>query len=445
MFIDAVNVKFRAGNGGNGIVSWRREARIAKWGPFWGDGGRGGDLIVIADPNINTLSDFRYVKEVAAEDGERGWIQLMHGANAADKIVKLPVGTLIYEKESNVLLHDLAKPGEMVRLCIGGRGWYGNAHFVAATRRSPSFAENGDFGTKLDVHLELKLVADVWIIGIPSAGKSTLISCLTSVRPKIADYPFTTLIPNLGVMEYKGKSMVLEDVPGLIPGAHKGAGLGIEFLKHIERTRVLLHLLDAGKYEACIPDYDAIRNELGLFNPTLLEKEEIIVLAKCDLLDPDMVEDLKSQIEKKTGKKVFPISAPIGEGLEALQNELIKYIIPEEISIPKPDERVIIDLRDKKDDNDFVVTPEGNLHYRVTGVRIEQIVRMTPMKYPEAVDRVWDVMNKRRITNDIIRCVIRELPEDDPRKNLADTSSLWYTIDGKILIGDAVFHFRDYR
>ena len=185
----------------------------------------------------------------------------MHGSDAEDKIVKLPVGTLIYDMDGK-LLHDLAKPGENVRLCIGGRGGYGNAHFVAATRRTPSFAENGDTGTKLHVHLELKLVADVGIIGIPSAGKSTLISCLTSVRPKIADYPFTTLIPNLGVMEYKGQNMVLEDVPGLIPDAHKGAGLGIEFLKHIERTRVLCHLLDAGKYEECIADYDAIRNEL---------------------------------------------------------------------------------------------------------------------------------------------------------------------------------------
>jgi GTPase len=446
MFIDAVNVKFRAGNGGNGIVSWRREARIAKGGPFWGDGGRGGDLIVVADPNENTLSNFRYVKEVAAEDGERWGIQLMHGSNAEDRIVKLPVWTLIYDMEGN-LLHDLAKPGEMVRLCIGGRGGYGNAHFVAATRRAPSFCEQGDIGTKMDVHLELKLVADVGIIGVPSAGKSTLISCLTSVRPKIADYPFTTLIPNLGVMEYKGQNMVLEDVPGLIPGAHKGEWLGIEFLKHIERTRVLCHLLDAGKYEDCIADYDAIRNELGLFNATMLEKKEIIVLSKCDLLDADMVEDLKSQIEKKTGKKVFPISAPIWEGLEELQNELIQHIAPLIKGESKGDwnERVIIDLRDKKDDNDFVVTPEWDYTYRVTGVRIEQIVRMTPMKYLEAIDRVWDVMGKRKITNEIIRCVIKELPEEDERKNLADTSSLWYTIDGKILIGDSVFKFQDYR
>jgi len=444
MFIDAVNVKFRAGNGGNGIVSWRREARIAKWGPFWGDGGKGGDLIVIADPNINTLSNFRYVKEVASEDGERWGIQLMHGRNAEDKVVKLPVWTLIYDMEGK-LLHDLAKQWEMVRLCIWGRGGYGNAHFVAATRRAPSFCEQGDLGTKIDVHLELKLVADVGIIGIPSAGKSTLISCLTSVRPKIADYPFTTLIPNLGVMEYKGTNMVLEDVPGLIPGAHKGEWLGIEFLKHIERTRVLMHLLDAGKYEDCIADYDAIRNELGLFNPTLLEKTEIIVLAKCDLLDPDMVEDLKSQIEKKTGKKVFPISAPIGEGLEALQNKIITYVEPEEIEIPNPDKRVVIDLKNEKDANDFIVTSEGNFIYRVTGTRIEQIVRMTPMKFPEAVDRVWDVMDKRKITHEVIRSVLRELPADDDRINLWDTSSLWYTIDGKILIGDCVFKFQDYR
>ncbi|MBP7823032.1 GTPase ObgE [Candidatus Gracilibacteria bacterium] len=443
MFIDAVDVKFRAGNGGNGLVSWRREARIAKGGPFGGDGGRGGDIIVIADPNINTLSDFRYVKEVAAEDGQRGGIQLMHGSNAEDKIVKLPVGTLIYDMDGK-LLHDLAKPGENVRLCIGGRGGYGNAHFVAATRRTPSFAENGDSGTKLNVHLELKLVADVGIIGIPSAGKSTLISCLTSVRPKIADYPFTTLIPNLGVMEYKGQNMVLEDVPGLIPDAHKGAGLGIEFLKHIERTRVLCHLLDAGKYEECIADYDAIRNELGLFNPELLKKEEIIVLTKCDLLDPEMVADLVSQIEKKTKKKVFPISAPIGDGLKELQDELIRHK-PQEIIEPESKERVIIDLVKEKDPNDFTIAHEGSHKYRVSGERIEQIVRMTPMKYPEAVDRVWDVMHKRKILPAIIREVLQNMTPEESSTVSQDTSGIWYTIDGKILIGDSVFKFQDYR
>lgn len=443
MFIDAVDVKFRAGNGGNGLVSWRREARIAKWGPFGGDGGRWGDVIVIADPNINTLSDFRYVKEVAAEDGQRGGIQLMHGSNAEDKIVKLPVGTLIYDMNGK-LLHDLAKPGENVRLCIGWRGGYGNAHFVAATRRTPSFAENGDTGTKLNVHLELKLVADVGIIGIPSAGKSTLISCLTSVRPKIADYPFTTLIPNLGVMEYKGQNMVLEDVPGLIPDAHKGAGLGIEFLKHIERTRILCHLLDAGKYEECIADYDAIRNELGLFNPELLKKEEIIVLTKCDLLDPEMVADLVSQIEKKTKKKVFPISAPIGDWLKELQDELIRHK-PQEIIEPETKERVIIDLVKEKDPNDFSIAHEGDHRYRVSGERIEQIVRMTPMKYPEAVDRVWDVMHKRKILPAIIREVLTNMTPEERATVSQDTSGIWYTIDGKILIGDSVFKFQDYR
>ncbi len=444
MFIDSVDIKFRAGNGGNGIVSWRREARIAKGGPFGGDGGRWGDLLVIADPNINTLSDFRYVKEVAAEDGERWGIQLMHGANAPDKIVKLPVWTLIYEKESGKLLHDLAKPGEVVRLCIGGKGGYGNAHFVSSTRRAPHFCEHGDLGTKLDVHLELKLVADVGIIGMPSAGKSTLISCLTSVRPKIADYPFTTLIPNLGVMEYKGKTMVLEDVPGLIPGAHKGEWLGIQFLKHIERTRVLCHLLDGSKYEECIADYDSIRQELGLFNPSLLEKEEIIVVSKIDILDTDMTADLVKQIKKKTGKKVFPISAPIGEGLQDLQDELIQHVILEETQLPKIDERVIIDLRNASDPNDFTLVSEGNFHYRVIGERIEQIVRMTPMRYPEAVDRVWDVMHKRKIIPAIEKAVRKEI-ESIPENMRVNSGNLWYTIPGKVLIGEAVFKFSDYR
>lgn len=444
MFIDAVNIRFRAGNGGNGIVSWRHEARIAKWGPFGGNGGRGGDLIAIADPNINTLSDFRYVKEVAAEDGERGWTKCMNGRDAEDRIVKLPVGTLIYDTEGN-LLHDLDTVGQKVRLCIGGRGGYGNAHFASATRRSPSFAENGDTGTALEAHLELKLVADIGIIGVPSAGKSTLISCITQVRPKIADYPFTTLIPNLGVMEYKGKTMVLEDVPGLIAGAHTGAGLGIEFLKHIERTRVLCHLLDAGKYEDCIADYDIIRQELWFFNPALLEKQEIIVLSKCDLLDEDMVADLKKQIEKKTGKKVFPISAPIGMGIEDLQNEMLKYIpVAKEII---EEAEVVIDLANKKDPNDFIVTHEGGHVYRVTGERIEQIVRMTPLKYPEAVDRVWDVMTKRKILNEILRQVVKNSsPEEaETYENLRDLSHIWYSVDGKILIGEAVFNFRDFR
>ena len=370
----------------------------------------------------------------------------MNGRNAEDRMVKLPVGTLIYDMEGN-LLHDLDKIGQQVRLCLGGRGGYGNAHFASATRRSPSFAENGDIGTALEAHLELKLVADIGIIGVPSAGKSTLISCITQVRPKIADYPFTTLIPNLGVMEFKGKTMVLEDVPGLIAGAHTGAGLGIEFLKHIERTRVLCHLLDAGKYEECIADYDTIREELGFFNPALLEKEEIIVLSKCDLLDDDMVADLKKQIEKKTKKKVFAISAPIGVGLEELQNEMLSYIPPEEAIEISDEKPIIIELANKKDPNDFTITYEGDHNYRIHGDRIEQIVRMTPLRYPEAVDRVWDVMTKRRILDEVLRQVIKNTPPEEAEtyKNLRDLSHIWYSVDGKILIGEAVFNFRDFR
>lgn len=446
MFIDAVNIRFRAGNGGNGIVSWRHEARIAKWGPFGGNGWRGGDLIAIADPNINTLSNFRYIKEVAADDGERWGTKSMNGRNAEDRIVKLPVGTLICDLEWN-LLHDLDTVGQRVRLCIGWRGGYGNAHFASATRRSPSFAEDGDTGTALEAHLELKLVADIGIIGVPSAGKSTLISCITQVRPKIADYPFTTLIPNLWVMEYKERTLVLEDVPWLIEWAHTGVGLWIEFLKHIERTRVLCHLLDAGKYEDCIKDYDVIRKELGYFNPILLEKEEIIVLSKCDLLDDEMVADLKKQLEKKTKKKVFAISAPIGEGIEALQNAMLSYVpLVEKVEEPEK-EAVLIDLKNKKDPNDFIVTWEWDQNYRVNGQRIEQIVRMTPLRYPEAIDRVWDVMDKRKILDEILKQVIQNASPEDAEvyKNLRDLTHIWYSVEGKILIGDAVFQFRDFR
>lgn len=225
-------------------------------------------------------------------------------------------------------------------------------------------------------------------------------------------------------------------------------GLGIEFLKHIERTRVLCHLLDAGKYENCLEEYDAIREELGLFNPDMLVKKEIIVLTKCDLLDDEMVEDLIAQLERKTGKKVYPISAPIGEGLIDLQNAMLEYAPKIEKTLPETDDApVVIDIVHEKDPNEFEVTEEEKFTYRVTGERIEQIVRMTPMSNPEAVDRVWDVMKKRKILNSVLKQLMQSLPEEERSSynNIDQSDHIWFTIPGKILIEDAVFHFRDFR
>ena len=299
MFIDEVSIKVIAGKWGDGLVSWRREKYIPKGGPWGGDGWNGGDIYLEADENINTLSDYRHRKVISAENGERGMPNLCHGKNGEDLILKVPVGTLIRDEESRELLYDLKEHGEKIIIAHGGRGGYGNAHFCSSTRQAPAFAELGDVAEERDIYLELKLVADIGIIGIPSAGKSTLISKLSNVKPKIGDYPFTTLTPNLGVLEHKGKSLVLEDVPGLIPGASEGKWLGIEFLKHIERTGVLLHLLDLYRLDEVFGDYEDIRKELIAFSDKLEWKEEIIVFSKADLLDEEMREHILGEFKVK--------------------------------------------------------------------------------------------------------------------------------------------------
>lgn len=274
---------------------------------------------------MNTLSDFRHTNTLRAQHGEDGGTKEMHGAKGEDLIVKVPVGTIVTDAETGELIVDLTHEGETYPLCQGGRGGFGNAHFPSSVRQAPAFAEMGDIGEEKKVKLELKLVADIGIIGLPNAGKSTLIQSVTNVRPKIADYPFTTLIPNLGVMEHKGQSIILEDVPGLIPGASEGKGLGIQFLKHIERTHVLLHLLDMSQgEEAVVQNYKDIRKELELFSPLLKDKEEVIVFSKADIINPDDIAPLSKKLAKHfKGKKHFTISAAGFQGIDELKDFLI--------------------------------------------------------------------------------------------------------------------------
>jgi GTP-binding protein len=322
MFIDEAQIKVKAGDGGNGCVSFRREKFIPKGGPDGGDGGKGGDVYFQTVENLDTLLDFAGRHNWYAQNGRPGSGNNKHGANGEDLIIPVPPGTLIYDCDLNLLLKDLDKVGMKVRICRGGRGGKGNKAFATSTNQTPRYAEPGKKGQERNIKLELKLIADVGLVGMPNAGKSTLISRCSAARPKIADYPFTTLEPVLGIVELSDfRRFVMADIPGLIEGAHNGAGLGFEFLKHIERTTILAHILDIMPSNGSDPveNYYQIRHELEQYSKTLAKKTELIIANKIDL-DPDgkIVENLK----KRLNKKVYPISAVSGSGVKELSELL---------------------------------------------------------------------------------------------------------------------------
>lgn len=443
MFIDEVSIHVIAGKGWDGLVSWRREKYIPKGGPWGWDGWDGASIWIEADENLNTLSEFRHKKVISAENGERGMPNLKHGKNGEDLILKVPVGTLIREEENRELIVDLQFHGQKIEIVKWGRGGYGNAHFCSSVRQAPAFAELWDIPEEKHLYLELKLVADIGIIGIPSAGKSTLISKLSNVKPKIGDYPFTTLTPNLWVLEYKWKSLVLEDVPGLIPGASEGKGLGIEFLKHIERTGVLLHLVDLYRLDQVFSDYEDIRIELSQFSNELLEKEEIIVFSKADLLDTEMKEHILREFqEKHQTTKYFVISAATGEWIEELKDYLVDNIktvsnIIEDIEASNQDAaRKIYNLSSQEPDpKNTKIKYEGNLIFRVSGVRLEQIVRMTDFENKEAVMRVYDVLDKMGIMRKIESQLNTILEKEGVDNSFFFEGSEEDNISPKVLIG----------
>jgi len=407
MFIDEASIVLKAWKWGDGMVAWRREKCIPNGGPYWWDGGNGGNVYLRATSNMNTLSDFRHARVLRAKNGEKGGIKEMHGANGEDLIVNVPVGTIVTDADTGEIIADLSREWEVFPICQGGRGGFGNAHFPSSTRQAPDFAEMGDVWKERNVKLELKLVADIGIIGLPNAGKSTFIQSVTNVRPKIADYPFTTLIPNLGVMDHKGQSLILEDVPGLIPGASEGKGLGIQFLKHIERTTVLLHLLDMTQDEEMIlQNYRDIRHELENFSKSLGEKEEVIVFTKVDVVNPDEIKIKTKNLAKKfKGKKYFVISAAGYQGIDELKDFLIEevslksHMIDNQV-LPDNEKEKEIKLYDFKDigkSDAFKIIRQSETEFVIEGERIEQIVRMTNMQNFEAVARVYDIMAKLHI------------------------------------------------
>ena len=325
MFIDEAKITVKAGDGGHGCIAFRREKFVPRGGPSGGDGGNGGNIYLVTDSHENTLLKFRFNHTFRAERGRHGEGSTRHGKNGEDLEIKVPVGTVVYDDETGDKLHDFTQPKERALIAQGGRGGHGNAHFASSVNRAPHKAQDGAFGEEKTLRLELKLLADVGLVGYPNVGKSTLISRISAARPKIADYPFTTLEPQLGVVSVDHKSFVVADIPGLIEGAHLGHGLGIQFLKHIERTRLLLHMIDVSVENERDPveEFKAIDSELSEYNPDLAKKKQIVVAAKMDVADAKKVQKLQRWC-KKNNLELLQISSVTGDGLEGLKRSILE-------------------------------------------------------------------------------------------------------------------------
>ncbi len=391
MFIDQVNIHIKSGKGGDGMVHFRREKFVPLGGPDGGDGGKGGDAIIEVKATLNTLSAFRQNEKFAAEPGKNGGGSQMTGRGGKDLVIHVPPGTVVYDAETGALLGDLTEPGQRLLVCKGGRGGLGNQHYATSRNQAPRTAERGEPHEEKLLRLELKLIADIGIIGLPNAGKSTLLTALTNAKPKIGDYPFTTLEPNLGVAKIdEDVTVVLADIPGLIEGAAEGAGLGHDFLRHIQRTRVLIHMID-GLSEDPLADFSQINNELSLFDPKLGTKPQIVALNKLD--QPDAQERLKKVKAGFKKKKVdlLEISAMTRSGTRELliaAYRTLKELPPEEI------EETLPVYKPEVDPNQFEVAREDEDQWRVTGVAIERSAKMTFWEHDGSVRRFQKLMER---------------------------------------------------
>jgi GTP-binding protein len=384
MFFDEAKVYVKGGNGGDGCIAFRREKYVPFGGPNGGNGGPGGDVILEVDPNLNTLIHFKKRSHFKAEPGGRGSGKNQQGKAGDDWVIPVPAGTVVYDADTDEFLADLTEPSQ--RFCVGrgGRGGRGNAAFASPTNQAPRLAEHGEPGQERWLRLEMKLIADVGLVGMPNAGKSTLLSVVSAARPKIADYPFTTLQPNLGVVTVDDyQTFVLADVPGLIEGASDGAGLGHQFLRHVERTRLLIHLLDGAATDP-LADFEAINRELAQFSERLAAKPQLAVLNKMDLLDAQAWWPLVQEAMRARGIEAYAISAVTGQGVRALMGrafELLQSLPPE----PEPEEVAVFRPADE-DESQFSIEAEED-GWRVRGVRVERIAAMTPFAVPEAAAR----------------------------------------------------------
>ena len=405
MFVDKVKVDIQAGDGGNGAVSFRQEKFVDRGGPDGGDGGDGGDVVFTASRNQNTLATFRYQKELRAEDGRPGLKRRKHGKSGHNLLVDVPVGTQVLD-ETGGMLADLTQDRQQAVIAKGGKGGFGNAHFVSSTRQAPRVAEKGEAGDKLQVTLELKMIADVGLVGLPNAGKSTLLSKISNARPEIADYPFTTIRPNLGVVDIgDASSLLVADIPGLIAGASQGKGLGDDFLRHVERTAVLVHLIDA--YQDDIIDaYQTVQNELKAYAVDLTKRPQAVVLNKIDGLDRDIVGDRLAELRTIVPARtpLFAISAHTGEGLQQLLYDVHSLVLKERTRQETIEAREqplpVLRLTDDEPSWQVTRTDDG---YEVTGAKIERFARRTDFANPDGIRRLRDIMRKMGIMNELVR------------------------------------------
>lgn len=385
MFTDYVKISIKAGDGGDGAVTFRREKYVAAGGPDGGDGGNGGSIYFQVDPNANTLIDFRYNKKYKAQNGENGSGANCYGKKGEDLYINVPIGTIIKDAETGKVVADLSKEGQAQLVLKGGRGGKGNSHFATSTRQAPRFAQGGDKGEEKEVILELKLLADVGLLGFPNVGKSTFLSVVTAAKPKIANYHFTTIDPNLGVVKTKtGNSFVIADIPGIIEGASEGVGLGIQFLRHVERTRLLLHVIDVSGTEGRNPveDFYTINEELKKYSEKLATRKQIIVANKIDVMqDETMLKELE-QLAKKENLELFKISGVTGEGVEALINRVEQALkeLPHEELIEE-EERIVYTLEETED---FTVTQEKG-KFLVEGKAVYRIMSRVNMDDNESM------------------------------------------------------------
>lgn len=386
MFADRARIFIRSGKGGNGHVSFRREKYVPDGGPDGGDGGKGGDLIFVVDPGLNTLVDYRHKRKYCAGDGKEGGKRHCTGANGENMIIKVPAGTVIKEAESGKVILDMANRTEPVVLLKGGRGGKGNQHYATATMQAPKYAQPGQDAKELWVDLELKVIADVGLVGFPNVGKSTLLSRVTNAKPKIANYHFTTLNPNLGVVDLaEGAGFVIADIPGIIEGASEGVGLGHQFLRHIERTKVFIHLVDAASVEGRDPieDIKAINKELEYYNPDLLKRPQVIAANKMDAMPEEDREVILEMLEEEFGKdgiKIFPISAVSGEGLKEMLwyvNNLLKELPEEPVEF---EQEYFMELEEEEVKESITVSMDEEGVFLVEGPKVERMLGYTNLE-----------------------------------------------------------------
>ena len=395
MFIDRARVYVKGGDGGNGMSSFRREKYVPNGGPSGGDGGKGADVILVADKNVNTLMDFRYKRMFRAEAGENGMSANKHGRGRDPLYIKVPMGTMVKDEESGKVYCDLTQDGQEFLIAKGGRGGRGNARFQTAANRAPTFSEMGEPGEEHWLQLELKVLADVGLLGYPSVGKSSIIRKVSAARPDVAAYHFTTLTPVLGVVSLPGdRNFVMADIPGLIDGAAEGVGLGHNFLRHVERSNILLHILDVSGMEGRDPkdDFDAINRELAKYSSTLAKKKQIVVLNKIDLVQDDTtIPEVTKYFEDK-GYEVFAVNALTGQGLSELMERAYYYVENYEPEPEASDDAVVYEA---KEDVEFVITRGDDASFTITGKRIERLVAMTNFSDDQSVRRfqkIWRYM-----------------------------------------------------